>query len=231
MLGRLVKLVVGVLLVPLCVAATRALWHMIMAMTSVDMGVLPMPLIALLLGLFLWMVTICVLPQPARTYIFAHELSHVIWAWLTGARVYSMKVGRERGSVEVSDTNFLIMLAPYFFPLYTVVVIAVYYLLALFVDMQSFFLVWLFLIGSTYGFHLTFTISALQHHQTDVAKQGRLFSYVVILLMNLLGILLWLVAVSEATLLGMGRMLWGETLGVYGAGVGMIEQVVDKLVG
>ncbi len=226
MIVRVLKFLVGVLLLPMCGAAACALWDTVLMLTAQDPGAFPAPLIALILGMLVWLVAICVLPQPARSYIFAHELSHVLWAWLTGARVYAMRVGKDRGSVEVSESNFLIMLAPYFFPLYTVLVVAIYYLLALFMNVERLFLPWLFLIGVTYGFHLTFTISALQHHQTDVAKQGRLFSYVVILLMNLLGIALWMIAISDATLLGVGQALVQRLMDAYGWALGAIRLVM-----
>jgi hypothetical protein len=117
-----------------------------------------------------------------------------------GARVSSMRVSRDRGSVTLSKTNFLITLAPYFFPLYTVLIIGLYVLLGIWIDVNAYELVWLALVGFTWSFHLTFTVRMLLQHQSDIRECGYLFSYAVIYLLNVLGVALWTVLVSRATL-------------------------------
>ena len=117
-----------------------------------------------------------------------------------GARISKIKVSKKGGSVHLSKTNFLITLAPYFFPLYTVLVIVGYYVLTAFYDLSTYTPFWLSLIGFTWGFHLTFTITTLMLHQSDIQESGRVFSYAVIVLFNLLGLCLWIVAVGTPTL-------------------------------
>ena len=95
-----------------------------------------------------------------------------------------MKVTSAGGHVVISKTNFLIALAPYFFPLYAVVVIGVFALGNWIWNWHG-YLVWFHLVvGAAYAFHVTLTFHALQTQQTDITGQGWLFSAVVIFLGN-----------------------------------------------
>ena len=137
-----------------------------------------------------------------------------------GARVSRFRVGARGGSVTLSKSNFLITLAPYFFPLYTILVVAAYGALSLFYDLKAYEPLWLGLVGLTWSFHLTFTISTLRQHQPDIRIHGRLFSYAFIYLFNLLGIALWLVAVTESTFADFSARLGGD---LAGAGLRILE--------
>ncbi len=197
---KLLTFLIGLALLPVCVALSQALWELVAAIHPDSEWLLPPPGIALLAGLALWLVLYYTLPRPVRSYILAHELTHALWGALMGAKISSIEVAEEHGAVVLSKTNFLITLAPYFFPLYTVLTIAAYYGLAVFFCVEKYELFWLGAIGLTWGFHLTFTISALMQHQTDIQPHGRLFSYAVIYLCNVIGICLWIVMVSPVTL-------------------------------
>lgn len=149
-------------------------------------------------GFLGWLAVFYLLPTPVRSYVLAHELTHAIWGTLMGARIAKIKVKKQSGYVALSKTNFLIALAPYFFPLYTMIVIAVYGVLSMYADVSRFYLGWLGLVGFTWGFHFTFTLTTLMQHQTDIHQYGRLFSYTVIYLFNVVGVCVWIVAVSAA---------------------------------
>jgi len=143
-----------------------------------------------------------------------------------GARILSLKVSGHKGSVTLSKSNFLVTLAPYFFPLYTVLVIVLYCILSVFFEVERYYLLWLVLVGFTYGFHLTFTLSTLMQHQTDIAHNGRLLSYSLIYLMNVLGICFWIVSVSSPTL----EQMVTYTANITGATFGSVWQVILQAV-
>ena len=208
---RFFRFVIGLLLIPLCVAGTRTLISLVMKLYPGDQAV-PYPLMALLAGFLLWQMIFIFLPRPVRTYVFAHELTHALWGWLMGARVSKFKVSKDKGSVTLSKTNFLITLAPYFFPLYTVLLIIMYYILFIFWDVEKYHSVWLGLIGFTWGFHLSFTVITLMQKQSDIRSSGHLFSYAFIYLMNVLGICLWVVVVSQATAVQMANFLYSSLI-------------------
>lgn len=208
---RFIRFVLGVLLIPLCIAGTRTLVALVMKLDPGDQAV-PYPLMALLAGFLLWQMIFIFLTRPVRTYVFAHELTHALWGWFMGARVSKFKVAKDQGSVTLSKTNFLITLAPYFFPLYTVLLILIYYILWIFFEVEKYNSVWLGLIGFTWGFHLSFTITTLMQRQSDIRAYGHLFSYAFIYLMNVMGICIWVVLVSKATMVQMGRFLYSDTV-------------------
>jgi hypothetical protein len=180
------------------VAATRTLggllWHLQggTGLSSSTMG--------LLLGVVLWVFLYMVLPRPVVSYVLAHELTHALWGYLMGAGVSRLRVSGKGGSVVVSKSNIFITLAPYFFPFYTVVVILLHGVLWLFVDMRGYEPLWMGFVGLTWAFHATFTLSMLAGRQPDIEAYGRVFSYTMIYLMNVLGVCLWVVATSSPTL-------------------------------
>ena len=134
----------------------------------------------------LWLIAFFGLPRPIVLYVFGHELTHALWVWLMGGRVSRFRVGREGGHILTDKNNFLIALAPYFFPLYSILVLALYGAFSLFVDMQPYGRLLYALVGVTWAFHFTFTCWMIPKNQSDLSDNGTIFSLVVIYLMNLL---------------------------------------------
>lgn len=212
---RPLKWLIGVALLPACVAASMSLWDLFTRISGGSARGLPVGTWALLGGFGLWLVLYFIAPRPVRTYVLAHELTHALWGSLMGARIVGMRVGRDSGYVKLTRVNFLITLAPYFFPFYTVCIILLHTLLSFFYDLQPYAPVWLGWIGLTWGFHLTFTLSTLRIRQPDVQANGRLFSYTIIYLFNLIGICIWIVAVTSHTWQDWTLNLWDHTREIY----------------
>ncbi|MBD3272582.1 MAG: hypothetical protein GF384_08625 [Elusimicrobia bacterium] len=118
--------------------------------------------------------------QPLRTYVFGHELTHALASMMMGGKVRRFKVTRSGGSVSLSKTNFIVSLAPYFVPLYTLVLIGVYFSVTLFYPLDSFYRYFLFLVGFSLSFHAALTIFAAKQRQPDITKTGIVFSLVFI---------------------------------------------------
>jgi len=138
--------------------------------------------IPLLGGAACWIVIFLLLPKPMWIYVFGHELTHALWTWLFGGEVKKMKITSAGGHVVISKTNFLIALAPYFFPLYVVLVIGGFALGRWLWDWPLVY--FHLLVGAAYAFHVTLTLHVLQTRQSDITGQGYLFSAVVIFLGN-----------------------------------------------
>ncbi len=179
-----IKFIIAVLLLPVCAGAALALGKVLSASGGADTTWIPF-----LAGVACWMVTFFLLPKPMWIYVFGHELTHVLWTWLFGGRVKKLKVTSNGGHVVISKVNFVIALAPYFFPLYAFFVIAIFALGHRLWDWQGYFVYFHLLVGAAYAFHVTLTWHALQTRQTDITSQGYLFSAVIIFLGNV-GILL-----------------------------------------
>ncbi len=212
---KFLKLLMGIALLPLCAAMTTTVIALIQSLGDAQMGSSPLGAWWLLGGFLFWLVLFFILPRPTRTYVLGHELTHAFWGLLMGARVSRLRVNAKGGSVTLSKSNVLITLAPYFFPFYTMLVLALHAILALFYNLSHYEPLWLALVGLTWSFHLTFTLQALATHQPDIAEHGRIFSYVVIYVLNLLGIGLWIVAVAHPTLPEWAGLLHAESAAVY----------------
>jgi hypothetical protein len=160
------------------------------------------------LGALLWTIAFLGLPRPMLMYVLGHELTHAIWVWLMGGRVSKFKVSREGGYIVTDTTNFWIALAPYFFPLYSILALLLYGGIGVFTDVDP-YRRWLFgVVGFTFAFHVTFTILMLWKGQSDLIDHGTFFSMMVIYLANfsLLSLML-IIACHEVTFASFGNEL------------------------
>ena len=205
---RILTFFVGVALIPVCFAVSGTAISLVRAISPDSSLAIPSSGWALLGGFLFWIFLYFTVPLPIRTYVLAHELTHALWGMFMGARIFRMRVSRDSGSVTMSKSNFLITLAPYFFPLYTVIVIVGYYILSVFYDVSHYYLFWLGLVGFTWGFHFTFTINTLLQHQSDIKVYGAVFSYVLIYLFNIAGICAWIVIITDISLAQMLNYFW-----------------------
>jgi hypothetical protein len=203
-----VKTVIAILLLPVCIAAGTTLWEVMRASGQADTTWVPM-----VAGAACWMVVYLLLPRPMWLYVFGHELTHVLWVWLFGGRVKKFKATSDGGHVVVNRTNFLIALAPYFFPLYAVIVVAIFAMGHLIWNWKG-FLPWFHLfVGAAYSFHVSLTAQTLQTRQTDITSQGYFFSAVVIFIGNIMVLLIGIpLLTAKVDLITMFRW-WFENTG------------------
>ena len=178
-MSKWIKFIIAVLLLPVCAGAALALWQVLRTSGSADTTWIP-----ILAGAACWIAIFLLLPKPMWIYVFGHELTHALWAWLFGGQVKKLKVSSSGGHVIISKTNFVIALAPYFFPLYAMLIVTTFALGHWIWDWHG-YLVWFHLaIGAAYAFHVTLTWHVLQTRQSDITSQGYLFSAVIIFLGN-----------------------------------------------
>jgi hypothetical protein len=197
---KILRILLGIGLLPVAWAVTQTVYRLTDPVRPEALCAVAPEHWALAAGLAFWFFLYATVPRPMRSYVLAHELTHALWGWMMGSRVSRLKIGRESGSVTLSKSNIWITLAPYFFPFYTMCLIVLYGVLSLFVDQRPYTAFWLGAIGFTWGFHATFTVRTLLQRQSDVLAYGRLLSYTLIYTLNLLGIGLWIIAVTPATL-------------------------------
>jgi hypothetical protein len=202
------KTILAVLLLPLCIGAITALGRVIRVSGHADTI-----WVAFLGGAACWVVIHLLLPKPMLVYVFGHELTHALWAWLFGARVKRFKATANGGHVVLTKTNFVIALAPYFFPLYAVGVVLVY-VAGDWAWGWSRQVVWFhLLLGSAYAFHVTLTWRTLQTRQSDITSQGYLFSVVIIFLGNVSVLLLGIPLLTGSVSLPTALVWWMRDAG------------------
>ena len=122
MIKKLKRYSLAVLLLPVCYGVTFGLWEMLHRFKDVPEG--SFYFIAGMAGYFAFQ---WVFFRPIRTYVFGHELSHALAAWLSGAKVKHFHVSKKGGSVTVSKSNFFVALAPYILPFYALILVTVFF--------------------------------------------------------------------------------------------------------
>ncbi len=200
------KFILGLLLLPVCAGGAMALWQALRASAGADrvwMG--------LASGAGCWLVIYLLLPKPMWVYVVGHELTHAVWTWLFGGRVKKFRASAAGGHVVVTKSNFLIALAPYFFPLYALLVVAAFALGRLVWNLQPYVVWFHLLLGAAYAFHVTLTFHILKSNQTDISSQGYLFSAVVIFLGNLSVLLVAIPLLAGAVDLGTVLGWWVDS--------------------
>ena len=212
-----IHFIIGICLIPTCAALSLTLIQLLhmLALAPVSLhsgGIWWLPG-----GFTLWLILYLAMPRPTLAYIFGHELTHLLWAWLLGMKAGHLRIRGNSGCVQVEGSHFLVTLAPYFFPLYTMLVLLLRFVIQLFYDTTAYEPFWLGLIGLTWSFHVTFTLSMLKSRQSDILREGRIFSYAIIYLMNVLGICLWLVFTSVLHLEQLSSMLFHNHLLIFTA--------------
>jgi len=200
---RWVKFLVGIFLLPPAWVLTQTFFTAFARTTLHDSFWATEEFWFFALGSFLWFVAFFSLPKPVLIYVFGHELTHAFWVFLMGGKVHQIRVGRDGGHVIADKTNTWIALAPYFFPIYSILVIWLYGMLSIFFDVYPYRL-WLFgAVGATWAFHLSFTCWMIPKGQPDLEYGGTFFSLVVIYLINLALLAGLLILASP------GVSLWG----------------------
>jgi hypothetical protein len=188
------KAAVAVALLPACVGAVMALVRIIGASGHADTT-----WVALFGGAGCWLAVFLLLPKPMWFYVVGHEFTHALWTWVCGGKVKRFSVSAKGGHVIVTKDNFLIVLAPYFFPFYVFLVVLVF-AMGNWIWGWRRHLVWFhFLIGAAYAFHVTLTTYILRTRQSDITSQGYLFSGVIIWLGNALVLLMGIPLVTGTT--------------------------------
>ena len=194
---RWVKFVVAIFLLPLCAILSQTFFTVFARATVTERLWAGEEFWFFSLGAVLWLIAFFGLPRPMLVYVFGHELTHAVWVLLMGGRVSQFRVRRTGGHIVTNRNNFWIALAPYFFPLYSLIVIGTYGALSLFFNVQPYGRLLYGLIGATWAFHFTFTCWMIPKKQTDLTDQGTFFSLVVIYLMNLTLLSVMLVLASS----------------------------------
>lgn len=210
------RVLLGLALLPIVWGSGAALVKVITEINPTDPdALLSKESIALFSGFMSFILLWLVMPRPTRTYVLGHELTHAIWGLMFGAKVSNLKVTASGGSVNVSKSNIWIMLAPYFFPFYTIIIVAIALITSIFVNPLPCAWAWLAAVGFTWSFHCCFTVQTLMMRQPDVVEYGRILSWTVILIFNIIGVILWIVATTNVGFLSAVEHVFEQSVRAY----------------
>lgn len=185
-----------IVIIPAAVVCSYALGYVLWETKAYGLQRWQSPLLWFSIGMGSWFLLFIVLPRPMWLYVFGHELTHAISAWLFGGTVFRMKVSSRGGYIKTDKNNVWIALAPYFFPIYSGLILWIWWLLSFWIVLEPWELVLYGLLGMSWAFHLTFTVWMLvMTEQSDIAPHGNLFSFSLIYWINLMLLTFFLVLV------------------------------------
>ena len=202
------KFIIGLFLLPVALILTETFFKAFT--TSVQHGLLATQSFGcfaagmILFGILFFIVPREILMWP---YVFGHEITHAIWVKIFGGNVADhFHVSLDGGHVLTDRVNTWIALAPYFFPLYSLLVVTLYGAASLAADLSHYRWVLFLLLGFTLAFHLVFTCLLIAKGQPDLHYGGTFFSLLIIYLINLLIITgLLLLTGKEISLTSLGH--------------------------
>ncbi|MDP8248600.1 MAG: hypothetical protein P9M00_10720 [Candidatus Tritonobacter lacicola] len=202
---RAVKFALGLLLIPACIGVTVCFYESLLPLLRDKPP--------FLFGFAAYCIIFAIFQQPIRSYVFGHELTHAIWVLLFRGEVTGFSASAGGGRVEATKSNFLITLAPYFFPIYSILVLLVFYAMRLvncllpdFFELEKYFFIFVFLVGFSWAFHVVLTVTVMLKGQGDLKRTGLLFSLAIVYCMNVVALGLLVVFMSRYS----GDYLVGE---------------------
>jgi hypothetical protein len=197
-LGKLLKLLIGLALLPFVAGEAWTLYDL--ARDALPAGEWHEAwAIALGAGIATWLVAFFCLPRTMWLYVLGHEFTHALAAMLAGGKISSFQVSAKGGHVITDRVNWWITLAPYFVPLYALVWSALWISVDFWYPLKAWQPIFYFGLGLLWCFHLTFTASMMHLKQSDLSSQGFIFSFAVIAAINLLFFLVVSALLAHAT--------------------------------
>jgi hypothetical protein len=219
---RIGKMLIGLAIIPFCVGAA---WEL--AASVVHIAYRPLVPYWFAGGFFAYLVVHFLFRKPILSYVVGHELTHAMFTVLFGGSVKAFHVSEKGGQVRITKSNFIITLAPYFFPLYTYLALAAA-LIARAAGAPSWETVFVLLAGASFAFHIVLTAIFLRTDQNDIREHGAFFSYPLILLFNIMltALLVRLLLAPDMSFLSylVNGIIRG--LGIYSVGISSIRSLV-----
>lgn len=186
--------VAALLLLPFWIGLLWAAWEQLRDLAGHRLTWLPA-----VAGAAAYLAVQFVFRRPMRVYVFGHEMTHALAAWLSGFRVKSMRVSATGGEVVLSGSNAAVALAPYCVPLYTFLAVAGFAGAKAFAQAAIPAFWFPFAVGATFAFHVALTVHALAQDQPDLLHAGVFPSLVFILFANAVVLVLLLKVLFPAT--------------------------------
>lgn len=187
--SRLLRILGGLLLLPLCVITTATLFENVTDPFFTGRFWRTDVFIYFTVGFVLhigWFFSHFFQNTFLYLYVLGHELTHALFVYLCFGYVSDIRVGVDGGHIVTNKSNLLIALSPYFIPFWSIVVLAVAAPISLMVRFpgqdQALFL----LMGSTWSFHLFWTLWIIPRDQPDLKENGTFLSLSIIYLANII---------------------------------------------
>lgn len=134
-------------------------------------------------------------------YVLGHELTHALFVLLFRGQVSDIHVSTRGGYITTNKTNLLIALSPYFVPFWALVLGILFVGCRLAWEIDGYWeLAFYAMVGSSWTFHMLWTLWMILRDQPDLQENGTFLSLVIIYLANLLLLVLLLIAAHDSPL-------------------------------
>lgn len=210
---KAIKFFIALLLLPAVVGIGRAFWHVVSHSGAHHWWGVDFFFPWLMAGAVLGSGILFFFPVPVRTYVAGHELTHALWAKMCGGKVKAIRIKADSGYVISDCNNFLVTLAPYFFPFYAWLAWCGFAGAQLIWHDPSIQRAGWIVIGMALAFHFYFLGRVIFTRQSDFKSQGYFFSYVIILLGN--GLLVLAICLLQRPVASEWKQLLLQFLGAY----------------
>ena len=180
MLKKILKIIIGVILIPIDIFLVM---NFCKEITAIPM--LTAAQAMFLYGIATYVVIHIFIIKPDFLYVFGHESTHALTAKIFGGKIFDFKVSSKGGSVKTDKVNTTVALTPYVIPFYTLLVCLIYVIAGLFRDVKPFTGHFVFALGASLAFHLVQTAEYLKQKQPDIIKSGYIFSMPFVVFVNI----------------------------------------------
>ena len=210
---KFLKLLIALVLLPLVAGEAWALFDL--AWISVPAGQWRAGwFVSFGAGFASWLMIFLLLPRTLWLYVLGHEFTHALAVMLAGGKITSFRVTSQGGHVMTDRVNWWIGLSPYFVPIYALIWMALWLTINFYYPLAAWQPAFYFGLGFFWCFHVTFTVSMLHVQQTDLSREGYLFSGVIIALFNL-AVVLILLGFLAHSFERSGGILWNRVQQSY----------------
>lgn len=171
--AAVLRLIIGIALIPACIAAGKTLaW----------MGDMGYEVWAVLVGAATYVAVFVFFPQSVISAIFDREPVRRFWERLTGHTT-----DRERDRERDTAPPLWLVVMPYVIPTYTVAAALVIWVIKLLTGMSpgTFRLALGYFTGLTYAFHIFMVSKDIRSRHSDLRAVGYLFTLVLLFLINI----------------------------------------------
>lgn len=143
--------------------------------------------LALFAGFFCFFIARMFMDSSAKSdmQVLAHELTHVFFAFITFHKIKGLSINPDESGGSMAfegEGNWLIIIGPYFFPLFGLIAMISISIYTMFAPMN---LLLNGVLGFVLGYHLDAVGSQIHEKQTDLPKVGYYFCAVFLLPANL----------------------------------------------
>lgn len=188
MLSRGVRILLGLLIIPLCGVSAITLFQRVSERGFSSRFWHTSEFFYFAIGIFLcavWLLSGFGRKVFLYLYVLGHELTHVLFIYLSLGKVSDFSVGLDGGYVVTNKSNVLIALSPYFVPFWSIVSYGILFPIHHFAPIPYFREVLFGMLGASWSFHILFTCWMIPRDQPDLKENETFFSLMLIILANI----------------------------------------------